>query len=177
VLDNSFGPYLAVTIRNDPYGMGTGDAQLLRIDDDATPSTFVYIDADVGILTGICALPDGPYEEYYDNGQLRIRASRTNGVQSGPWVSFHRNGQLGRRGTLNADGNWIGAYEEFDENGESIAKGRYESDAAGTPRPCGVWHVRLGRAGIDPLGGAQRLRMAVAVDTTGSAVTYAPCRG
>lgn len=141
ILDNWIGPYIAVTIR-DEYNVGMGEVEYLRIDDDSWPAPFVFVSGDSGILTGTCVRPDGPYEEYYDNGQLYIRTSLLDGVQTGPWESYYRNGQLGRKGTLNEEGHWTGPYEEYDENGQLIEQGSYGTARTGRPRKCGLWLER-----------------------------------
>lgn len=175
VLDNPIGPYIAVTIR-DEHNVGMGEVEYLRIDDDSHPGTFVFVSRWVGILTGTCGLPDGPYEEYYDNGQLYIRSGRLNGVQYGPWESYYRNGQLGRKGTLNEDGNWTGPYEEYDEDGNLVTKGSYESEGEGLPRPCGEWYMQFKADGVSTMYGSEGLALAPAVDTARNSVTYPPCR-
>jgi len=102
---------------------------------------------------------DGPYEEYYANGQASVRTMIRNGRQYGPFESFHPNGQLGRKGTLNEDGHWTGAYEEYDEAGELVLRGQYENAATGIPSKCGVWYDPPGAASlreIAPMVGPER---------------------
>ena len=60
--------------------------------------------------------PDGPYEGYYDNGQLESRGNYIDGGREGLRETFHRNGQLGIRG--NYKNGWQnGLWEFFEEDG------------------------------------------------------------
>jgi hypothetical protein len=104
--------------------------------------------ADTQLLTTGSGELDGPYEEYYANGQASVRTMIRGGRQYGPFESFHLNGHLGRKGTLNEDGHWTGAYEEYDEAGELLLRGQYENAEAGTPSKCGVWYDPPGAASL-----------------------------
>jgi len=57
-----------------------------------------------------CGPPYGPYELYYDNGQLREKGTYVAGELDGPYVRYDENGQLERKGTLKTGekcGEWI----------------------------------------------------------------------
>ena len=43
---------------------------------------------------------DGPFETYYENGQLRMKGTMKDGEWDGPGESYHDNGQLKEKGTL-----------------------------------------------------------------------------
>ena len=41
----------------------------------------------IGVVLVVgCGPPDGPYEEYYDNGQLRIKGTYKDGEKCGEWL-------------------------------------------------------------------------------------------
>jgi len=53
---------------------------------------------------------DGPYEDYYANGQLWAKGTYAAGERDGPAEMYHENGQLEAKGTWNmgeACGEWI----------------------------------------------------------------------
>ena len=54
--------------------------------------------------------PDGPYEAYYENGQLWEKKTYVADELGGPYESYHENGQLWERGTWNMGeecGEWV----------------------------------------------------------------------
>ena len=54
--------------------------------------------------------PDGPYENYYDNGQLQSKGTYVSGNRDGPYERFYESGQLRAKGTMNMGGRcgeWI----------------------------------------------------------------------
>ena len=54
--------------------------------------------------------PDGPYETYYENGQLQAKSSYSNGVLDGPQESYYENGELRVKGHYDMGekcGEWI----------------------------------------------------------------------
>ena len=58
----------------------------------------------VTLLFGyITSPPDGPYEDYSDNGQLESKGTYKDGERHGPWETYQENGQLGYKGTYNAN--------------------------------------------------------------------------
>ena len=60
--------------------------------------------------------PDGPFETYYDNGQLRVKGTMKDGEWDGPTERYHENGQLREKGTLKDNekcGEWL-------EQGETV---------------------------------------------------------
>ena len=61
--------------------------------------------------------PDGPFESYYENGQLKAKSTYMAGELGGPYELYHENGQLRLRGTYDMGvkcGEWI-------EDGETVA--------------------------------------------------------
>ena len=66
-----------------------------------------------------------PYEEHWDNGQLRRKGTRKNGELHGPWASYHQNGQLENQGTFKngkENGHWVA----YHENGQLKTKGDFK---------------------------------------------------
>ena len=68
---------------------------------------------------------DGPYEDYYENGQLKEKSTFVAGEVNGPFESYYENGQLELRGT-NVAGKLDGPYEAYDETGQLTTKGTYK---------------------------------------------------
>ena len=59
---------------------------------------------------------DGPYEEYYENGQLGEKGMKKDGEWDGPRETYYDNGELSYKGTYKDDeecGEWI-------EDGETV---------------------------------------------------------
>ena len=59
---------------------------------------------------------DGPYEEYYNNGQLWVKGTWKDGSSDGPYEEYHEDGQLNEKGTLK-DGEECG---EWTEDGQTV---------------------------------------------------------
>ena len=55
--------------------------------------------------------PDGPYENYYENGQLQSRVTYLMGEYDGPAEAYYENGQLQEKSTYVA-GERNGPYED-----------------------------------------------------------------
>ena len=53
---------------------------------------------------------DGPYEEYYENGQLKAKGTIRDGEVEGRWEEYYENGLLMTKGTMK-DGAQEGPYE------------------------------------------------------------------
>ena len=47
---------------------------------------------------------DGPYEEYYENGQLKAKGTIRDGEVEGPWEEYYENGQIMTKRTYRAGG-------------------------------------------------------------------------
>ena len=47
---------------------------------------------------------DGPWEEYYENGQLMTKGTYKDGDRAGGWEEYYENGQLKMKRTYNAGG-------------------------------------------------------------------------
>ena len=61
--------------------------------------------------------PDGPYESYFENGQLEQKGTYKDGELDGPYEIYHENGQLREKGTFKDNekcGEWF-------EDGETVA--------------------------------------------------------
>ena len=59
---------------------------------------------------------EGPWVEYYDNGQLSSRTEWRNGKPEGPWVAYYENGQLMFKGDWR-NGEKEGRWVWYDANG------------------------------------------------------------
>ena len=89
-------------------------------------------------------LPDGPFEEYYDNGELMLKGTFKDGVPDGPLESYYPNGQLDTKGTLK-DGVLDGPYERYYDNGQLGWKGSYKDGEL-----CGEWFENGETVTYDP---------------------------
>ena len=98
--------------------------------------------ATVGVLilvalfsTGVTYVetPDGPYEAYYENGQLWEKGILVAGEPDGPYERYYENGQLWIMATY-AAGERDGPYERYYWNGQLEAGGTYNMGEA-----CGEW--------------------------------------
>jgi len=70
--------------------------------------------------------PDGPFEEYHDNGQLESKGTYKDGEpEDGLFESHDENGQLWLRGTFK-DGEFDGPYERYDDDGQLVQKLTYK---------------------------------------------------
>ena len=78
------------------------------------------------VLLSSCSPPDGPYETFYENGQLQVRTNFIDGERDGLWEIFYENGQLVKRGNLK-DGKQDGLQEYFDEDGNLISTETWEN--------------------------------------------------
>ena len=65
---------------------------------------------------------DGPYEEYYENGQLKAKGTIRDGEVEGRWEEYYENGRLMTKGTIK-DGEPDGPYEHYYENGRLMMRG------------------------------------------------------
>jgi TonB family protein len=59
----------------------------------------------------------GQYEEFYDNGKIKVRGEVNEASQTGTWQSFHENGKLLHQFTV-VDGMFSGKEEIWDPNGK-----------------------------------------------------------
>ena len=88
--------------------------------------------------------PDGPYEEYHDNGQLFEKLTYKDVDLDGPYERYWGNGQLDRKTTYK-DGVQDGLREEYYENGQLREKGTFKDDGK-----CGEWFERGETVTYDP---------------------------
>ena len=49
------------------------------------------------LILSSCSLPDGPFETYYENGQLDERGNYKDGKEDGVWEKYYENGELEER--------------------------------------------------------------------------------
>ena len=71
----------------------------------------------IGVVLVVgCGPPDGPYESYYENGQLEEKGTYKDGELDGPFELYNDNGQLYEKGTYK-DGERCG---EWLEDGETV---------------------------------------------------------
>ena len=77
--------------------------------------------------------PDGPYETYYENGQLQEKGTFVDGELHGPAEGYYENGQLEGKGTYVA-GERDGPAELYHENGQLQGIGTYNMG-----EKCGEW--------------------------------------
>ena len=75
----------------------------------------------------------GPYEDYYENGQLKEKSTFVAGEFDGPFESYYENGQLLWKGT-HAASELDGPYESYHESGQLCLRGTYNMGVK-----CGEW--------------------------------------
>ena len=69
---------------------------------------------------------DGPYEQFFSNGQLRTKGFYVNGIKNGLWESYHENGTLHSKG-IYKNGFWEGLWVDHYEDGSIRSKGFYQN--------------------------------------------------
>src|SRR3989344_661419 len=69
----------------------------------------------------------GPYQEWYDNGQMYIKCNNVNGYPEGEYQRWHRNGQLAKKCNY-VNGNLEGEDCEWHSNGQMAEKSNYVND-------------------------------------------------
>ncbi len=67
---------------------------------------------------------DGPYLEYYQNGQVKIDANYVKGALQGPYRMYYSNGKLKVASNYSA-GNLSGAFKSYHKNGKIKEDGNY----------------------------------------------------
>ena len=53
----------------------------------------------VGLIWSVVKPRNGPFEDYYENGQLQRKGSYSNDKPEGQWEEYYENGQLRRKRT------------------------------------------------------------------------------
>ena len=98
----------------------------------ATVGVLILVDL---FSTGVTYVetPDGPYEAYYENGQLWEKGILVAGEPDGPYERYYENGQLWIMATYAASER-DGPYERYYWNGQLEAGGTYNMGEA-----CGEW--------------------------------------
>ena len=69
---------------------------------------------------------EGPWEFYYENGQVEEKGDYKNGKREGPWVYYYSNGQLVSKGTYK-NGKEEGPWVYYWDNGQLGSKGDYKN--------------------------------------------------
>ena len=70
-------------------------------------------------------IEEGPWVIFHKNGQLAEKGTYKNGWREGPWIGYYENGQLSFKGTYK-DRNKHGPFAMFYENGQLFQKGTYK---------------------------------------------------
>lgn len=94
---------------------------------------------DFWMETNLLGNEHGPYERYYDNGNLEERGEYDTGYKSGKWEKFYRSGQIEYTGSYLVDkkiGFWkfyypngkLEAEEDFDAKSEFVSRITYFPD-------------------------------------------------
>ena len=68
---------------------------------------------------------EGPWVVYHKNGQLSSKGTFKNGWKEGPWVTYYDNGQLETKGdykNVRFEGPWV----VYHDNGQLMSKGTYK---------------------------------------------------
>ena len=76
---------------------------------------------------------DGPYVEYYNNGDTKIEGNIKNGKQDGLWTLWHENGKKKSEGHYK-DGKQDGLWTIWHENGQKKEEGHFYNGS-----PDGLW--------------------------------------
>ena len=74
----------------------------------------------------------GPYESWYQNGQLEEKSNHLNGKWHGPYEAWHENGQLWMKSDY-VNGRLNGPYEEWCGNGQQREKSIWYHSTKGQP--------------------------------------------
>lgn len=94
------------------------------------PRTLLLV---LALIAAGCGPPDGPFEEYYENGQLEQRGTYAAGERDGPYERYYENRQLGAKATIVA-GELDGPFESYYDNGQLWRRGTYNMG-----EDCGEW--------------------------------------
>jgi antitoxin component YwqK of YwqJK toxin-antitoxin module len=81
----------------------------------------------------IAPVKDGPYTEYYKNGNLKAEGEILNGLREGTWISYSAEGVIMSKCDY-TKGVKNGNIEVFHPNGNTLYKGKYENN-----KEIGVW--------------------------------------
>ena len=69
---------------------------------------------------------NGPYEEYFENGQIKIKTSFRLGKYHGPLVMYYKNGQIEAEGN-HIEGGYDGIQKKYYENGNLKSSISYQN--------------------------------------------------
>ena len=112
---------------------------------------------------------DGPFEEYYFNGQLWEKGSFSNGERDGPWEYYYDNGRLSWKGSY-SNGELHGLYESYYVNGQLSAEGSYSNGERDGP-----WEYYSENGQLRRKGSYSNGKQCGEWFEDGEAVTYDPC--
>ena len=85
--------------------------------DTEKPYSGQVVGKNNNFVTLIEGRPDGPYKEYYENGQLQSEGTTKDSKRVGPYKGYYENGQLQSEGTYK-DGKLDGLWKSYYENGQ-----------------------------------------------------------
>lgn len=68
---------------------------------------------------------DGPWTEFYSNGQLRAEGKYLDGLKVGEWVYYHPNGKVEQTGTYDEKGRLQGQWVWYYPSGEVLREEQY----------------------------------------------------
>jgi len=78
---------------------------------------------------------DGPFQDYYENGQLKLEGNFKNGKNDGLWKRYYENGQLHQEGYMK-NGQYDGLWKHYHENGQLKYKCEYMINVEITAPEC-----------------------------------------
>lgn len=76
---------------------------------------------------------DGPWKEFYEEGQLRAEGMYSLGKRIGRWRFYHENGSVEQEGTYNNQGNAEGAWKWYYDNGNVLREESFRNGLSDGP--------------------------------------------
>ena len=98
--------------------------------------------SDAAVACSACGVleREGPFEQYYESGQLMARGNYLNGMLHGSFEQYYESGQLeGKYHFKIGDPRGDGLFECYNEQGELMARGFYHMS-----KKCGEWFAKGG---------------------------------
>ena len=85
------------------------------------------------VLCSICAFSqtkheDGPYKEYYKDGQLKKKGFYKNDNKISIWKDYYENGQVKKVYTYNSNGQLSGIEETYSDDGNLVSETKYSQN-------------------------------------------------
>jgi antitoxin component YwqK of YwqJK toxin-antitoxin module len=140
------------------------------------------------VVVGLVGCFGSPHEEYWPNGQLKVKTTMVKGVPNGPTQEYYDNGQLMYEADY-VDGTPNGPYETYHYNGQpwfkTVINNRYASGPTEEYYPNGQLKFKLHLVDGKPTGlyeeyhesGQLRIRRPLGNYLSGSyAITDSPLR-